>query len=43
MRSWICSGCGRHDNFIIKKVTPATMLINQIFAGMHIGLEYKEE
>ena len=43
MRSWICTGCGRHDNFIIKKVTPATMLINQIFAGMHIGLEYKEE
>lgn len=40
-RCWFCSSCGRHDNFTIKQVVPASMLINHIFAGLHLCVEYK--
>ena len=40
-KCWFCSCCGRHNNFIIKEVVPAEMLINHIFNGMHIAFEYR--
>ena len=41
-KCWFCSCCGRHDNFIIKEVIPAEVLINQIFTGMHFTFEYRQ-
>ena len=40
-KCWFCSCCGRHSNFIIKEVTPAEVLINQVFTGMHLTCEYR--
>ena len=41
-KCWFCSCCGRHNNFIIKEVVPAEMLITHILNGMHIAFEYRQ-
>lgn len=41
-KCWFCSNCGRHSDFIIKYVPPATNLISQVLNGLHISLDYRE-
>ena len=42
-KCWMCSACGRSNEFIVKEVVPAENLINQILTGMHVCFEYKNE
>ena len=42
-KCWMCSGCGRSSEFIIKEVVPAENLINHILTGMHVCFEYKDD
>ena len=42
-KCWMCSACGRSNEFIVKEVVPAENLINQILTGMHVCFEYKDE
>ena len=40
---WVCPRCGRHDEFIIKEVPPASVLLTHILTGCHIGLDYYDK
>jgi len=42
-QEWVCSRCGRHDEFIIKDVPPASVLLTHILTGCHVGIDYKAE
>ena len=37
---WVCPQCGKHDEFIIRDVPPATMLMTHALNGAHIALDY---
>lgn len=39
---WICPRCGGHDDFIIREVPPATLLLNHVFNGLHVAIDYYE-
>ena len=42
-KEWICQQCGRHDEFTIKEIPPATVLLTHILTGCHIGIDYEDE
>jgi DNA-directed RNA polymerase beta subunit len=37
---WLCPQCGCHSDFTIKRVPPASMLINHTLTGLHVGMEF---
>ncbi len=41
-KCWFCANCGRHQDFLVTEVPPIQPLINQIFNGLHFGIDLKE-
>lgn len=37
---WICPRCGAHQDFIIRELPPASVLMTHIFNGLHISVDY---
>jgi len=40
---WMCSKCGPHQDIVIKDVPPAANLLNHIFNGLHLSMDYIDE
>jgi hypothetical protein len=38
--NWTCPYCGPHVDIVVKKIPPATNLLQGLFNGLHVGLDY---
>jgi DNA-directed RNA polymerase beta subunit len=40
LKVWSCPVCGTHPDIVVKKIPPATNLLQQLFNGLHVGVDY---
>lgn len=41
-QEWMCPRCGAHQDFIVREVPPASVLMTHIFNGLHVAVDYFE-
>ena len=39
-KEWMCPRCGVHEDIIIRELPPASVLMNHIFNGLHVAIDY---
>lgn len=39
---WMCPRCGAHQDMIVREVPPSATLMNHIFNGLHVSVDYFE-